>query len=159
MESPFIIIIENNDLLQKLEEYIIKAYLNKKSKELEDSRNFHENNYQNRIDVNKYNRYLISIAFNQYLYEYAWDWDRESRKKMKEKISVYEYITDHISKEEVIYYILVASGILINKNTTIENYNNSTLYLLLYLVFSCIIFNNQKLKNMNEPRTNPPHMI
>ena len=105
MESPFIIIIENNDLLQKLEEYIIKAYLNKKSKELEDSRNFHENNYQNRIDVNKYNRYLISIAFNQYLYEYAWDWDRESRKKMKEKISVYEYITDHISKEEVIYYI------------------------------------------------------
>ena len=68
------VIIENNDLIQILEGYVIKAYLKKKSNEIEDARNFHEENYINRnsIDINDFlvgpptqSNYPVIIRYNR----------------------------------------------------------------------------------------------
>lgn len=92
------VIIENNDLIQILEGYVIKAYLKKKSKEIEDARNFHEENYINinTIDINKDKHYLMYIIFNTYIrpprYDY-WrvsEWELKKNKLVKMRINIYE---------------------------------------------------------------------
>ena len=47
-------------LFELLGDYVLKAYLRKKQKELYDARAFHENNFQACIDENKDNHYMIS---------------------------------------------------------------------------------------------------
>ena len=52
--------LQNHDLNLLLEDYVLSAYLRKRQKDLEDSRSFHENNFQENNDVNKCRHYLIS---------------------------------------------------------------------------------------------------
>ena len=109
MNSPIFIITKNNDLVHMLEKYVLKAYFKKKSKELEDSRNFHENNFQNCIDINRDNHYLISKIFNDYIKRcYDCWWTLESEKKenklIKHRIRVYEEeLNDYLELREIEY--------------------------------------------------------
>ena len=104
------IIIENNDLIQILEGYVIKAYLKKKSKEIEDARNFHEENFQNSIDINRDKHYLISKIFNTYIrpcYDYWWvsEWALKKNKLVKMRINVYESeLKDYLEEREIYEY-------------------------------------------------------
>ena len=50
----------DNDITLLLEDYVLSAYLKKREKDLEDSRSFHEENFQRNNDKNKGNHYLIS---------------------------------------------------------------------------------------------------
>ena len=50
----------DNDINLLLEDYVLSAYLRKRQKDLEDSRSFHEENFQENNDVNKGKHYLIS---------------------------------------------------------------------------------------------------
>ena len=101
------IIIENNDLIQILEGYVIKAYLKKKSKEIEDARNFHEENFQNSININKDKHYLMSKIFNTYIrpcYDYWWvsEWALKKNKLVKMRINVYESeLYDYLELREI----------------------------------------------------------
>ena len=52
--------LRDNDLIILLGDYVLKAYLRKKKKDLEESRKYHEKNFQDCIDVNRENHYLIS---------------------------------------------------------------------------------------------------
>ena len=52
--------LENHDLNLLLEDYVLSAYLRKRQKDLEDSRSFHEENFQENNDINKGKHYLIS---------------------------------------------------------------------------------------------------
>ena len=52
--------LQNHDLNLLLEDYVLSAYLRKRKKDLEDSRSFHEQNFQENNDINKGKHYLIS---------------------------------------------------------------------------------------------------
>lgn len=52
--------LKDNDIIQLLEDYVLKAYVHKKKQSLENARKYHENNFQECIDINKRNHYLIS---------------------------------------------------------------------------------------------------
>ena len=52
--------LKDNDIIKLLEEYVLKAYLQKKQKDLDQSRDFHEKNFQECIDMNRENHYFIS---------------------------------------------------------------------------------------------------
>ena len=52
--------LQNHDLNLLLEDYVLSAYLRKRQKDLEDSRSFHEENFQENNDINKGKHYLIS---------------------------------------------------------------------------------------------------
>ena len=52
--------LKDHDLIELLGDYVLKAYLRKKQKELDEARAFHEKNFQDCIDVNKENHYMIS---------------------------------------------------------------------------------------------------
>jgi len=59
------------------------------------ARKFHESNFQNSIDINVDNHYLISKIFNEYIkrcYNHWWYFKSEkiSNKLVKHQISVYE---------------------------------------------------------------------
>ena len=103
------VIIENNDLIQILEGYVIKAYLKKKSKEIEDARNFHEENYINRnsIDINIDKHYLMSKIFNTYIrpcYDYWWvsEWALKNDKLVEMRINVYESeLKNYLEEREI----------------------------------------------------------
>ena len=109
MNCPILIITKNNDLVQMLEKYVLKAYLKKKTKELEDARNFHENNFQNCIDINRNNHYLISKIFNDYIvrcYDHWWtlEYERKLNKLIKHRIRVYEdELNDYLELREIEY--------------------------------------------------------
>ena len=45
--------LKDNDLIELLGDYVLKAYLRKKQKELDDAREFHEKNFQDLIDENQ----------------------------------------------------------------------------------------------------------
>lgn len=52
--------LNDNDLILQLGDYVLKAYLKKREKDLEDSRSFHKENFQSNNYVNKGKHYLIS---------------------------------------------------------------------------------------------------
>ena len=52
--------LQNHDLNLLLEDYVLSAYLKKREKDWEDSRSFHEENFQTNNDKNKGKHYLIS---------------------------------------------------------------------------------------------------
>ena len=52
--------LKDHDLIELLGDYVLKAYLRKKQKEFDDAREFHEKNFQDCIDVNQENHYMIS---------------------------------------------------------------------------------------------------
>ena len=56
--------LRDYDLIILLGDYVLKAYLRKKKQDLEDARQFHEKNFQECIDVNRDNRYLLSHGFD-----------------------------------------------------------------------------------------------
>jgi hypothetical protein len=60
-----------------------------------EARKFHESNFQNCIDINRDNHYLISKIFNEYIkrcYDHWWNlkYERKLNKLIKHKILVYE---------------------------------------------------------------------
>ena len=62
------------DLIELLEDYVLKAYLRKKKKELDDAREFHEKNFQDCIDENKKNHYLISDVITDIKQNYSFEY-------------------------------------------------------------------------------------
>ena len=59
------------------------------------ARNFHESNFQNSIDINVDNHYLISKIFNEYIkrcYDCWWnlEYEKKFNKLIKHRIRVYE---------------------------------------------------------------------
>ena len=60
--------LKDNDIIQKLEGYVLKAYLKKKKKDLEDARDFHINC----VDINKINHYLISDVISKVKNDNLW---------------------------------------------------------------------------------------
>jgi len=73
------------------------------------ARQFHENNFQNCIDINKDNHYLISKIFNDYIkrcYDCWWnlEYERKFNKLINHRICVYEEeLNDYIVKREIEY--------------------------------------------------------
>ena len=58
--------------------YVLKAYLQKKQKELDDAIEFHEKNFQDCIDVNQDNHYLISEVITDIRNNYPFTYPRRS---------------------------------------------------------------------------------
>ena len=56
--------LRDYDLIILLGNYVLKAYLKKMKKDQEDARQFHEKNFQECIDVNRDNRYLLAHGFD-----------------------------------------------------------------------------------------------
>jgi hypothetical protein len=91
MENSSLIHLKDNDVILMLEDYILIAYNKKRSNELEDARKFHENNFQNCIDINKDNHYLISFIFGEYIYRLSgYYWSIEKSKLVDHRIKIYE---------------------------------------------------------------------
>lgn len=66
--------LKDQDLIILLGDYVLKAYIQKKQKELDDTRAFHENIFQDGIDMNSEHHYLISDVIryiNETLY-FSW---------------------------------------------------------------------------------------
>ena len=89
--------LENHDLNLLLEDYVLSAYLKKRQKDLEDSRSFHEENFQKNNDKNKGNHYLISdtITYIKRCYiftDQGLSWQSIS---VGERIKTYNYIVKY----------------------------------------------------------------
>ena len=70
--------LNDHDLIELLGDYVLKAYLRKKQKELYDSRAFHEKNFQTCIDENKDNHYMISDVITDLRQNYPFLYPRDS---------------------------------------------------------------------------------
>ena len=75
----------------------------------DEARNFHENNFQYCIDINRDNHYLISKIFNDYIvrcYDHWWTLESEKieNKLIKHRIRVYEdELNDYLELREIEY--------------------------------------------------------
>ena len=58
--------LKDYDLIELLGDYVLKAYLRKRKKELDETRAFHDKNFHDGIDMNKANHYLISDAIEEF---------------------------------------------------------------------------------------------
>ena len=103
MENSYLIYLRDNDVSLMLEDYVLIAYNQRKNKELEDARNFHEDNFQNCIDVNRDNHYLISFIFSEYIYRLSeYYWNIEYPKLIDHRIKIYEEeLKDYIENTEL----------------------------------------------------------
>ena len=91
MENSYLNYLKDNDVIIMLEDYVLIAYNTRRTKELEDARNFHEANFQNCIDVSKDNHYLISFIFGEYIYRLSdYYWNIENPKLINHRIKIYE---------------------------------------------------------------------
>ena len=91
MENSSLIHLKDNDVILMLEDYVLIAYNKSKRKELEDARYFHEDNFQNCIDINRDNHYLISFIFGEYIYRLSdYYWNIENPKLINHRIKIYE---------------------------------------------------------------------
>jgi len=70
--------LKDHDLIELLGDYVLKAYLRKKKKDLEESRKYHEKNFQDCIDVNKENHYLISDVIFDIKHNYPLKYPKDS---------------------------------------------------------------------------------
>ena len=75
----------------------------------DEARNFHENNFQDCIDINRDNHYLISKIFNDYIkrcYDHWWtlEYERKANKLIKHRIRVYEdELNDYLELRQIEY--------------------------------------------------------
>lgn len=91
MENSYLLYLKDNDVSLMLEDYVLIAYNKRRSKELEDTRNFHESNFQNCIDINRENHYLISFIFSKYIYRLSdYYWNIENDTLVDHRIKIYE---------------------------------------------------------------------
>lgn len=70
--------LNNHDLIELLGDYVLKAYLRKKQKELDDARAFHEKNFQDFIDENKDDHYMISDVIFDIKHNYPFIYPRNT---------------------------------------------------------------------------------
>ena len=70
--------LKDYDLIELLGDYVLKAHLRKKDKDLDDARQFHEKNFQDYVDENKDNHYLISDVITDLRNNYPFLYPRNS---------------------------------------------------------------------------------
>lgn len=70
--------LKDYDLIELLGDYVLKAHLRKKKLDLDDARQFHEKNFQDYIDKNKDNHYLISDVITDLRQNYPFIYPRNS---------------------------------------------------------------------------------
>ena len=103
--------LRDNDLIELLGDYVMKAYLHKKKKDLEESRKYHENNFQDCIDVNKLNHYLISDVITDLKNNHSFNYPHNcitwsiilSRNPFYNVLSVYSWVPLPVSERIKLY--------------------------------------------------------
>ena len=68
--------LKDYDLIELLGDYVLKAYLRKKDTDLEEARQFHEKNFQDYVDENEVNHYLISDVITDLRQNYPFIYPR-----------------------------------------------------------------------------------
>lgn len=69
--------LKDYDLIELLGDYVLKAHLQKKDKDLDDARQFHEKNFQDYVDENEVNHYLISDVITDITQNYKFEYTRD----------------------------------------------------------------------------------